>query len=59
MKGAAPTPEFLPVSVDIHIQDKDVKMRSILIQPTDTLKELKDVFITHLYHLTLILDYQN
>lgn len=43
MKGAAPAPEFLPVSVDIHILDKDIKLRSVLIKPTDTLKEIKEV----------------
>jgi len=43
MQSSAPAPEFLPVSVDVHIPDKDIKLRSILIKPTDTLKELKEV----------------
>jgi len=42
MKGSAPAPEFLPVSVDVQLPD-GMKFKNILLKPTDTLKELKEV----------------
>jgi hypothetical protein len=53
MKDVAPSPEFLPVSVDIHVQDKDMKIKGIIIKPTDTLKELKEVCNFFLFYFLL------
>jgi len=41
LEKSSPAPQFLPVSVDIFIEDKGVKMPQISIKPTDTNKEIR------------------
>jgi len=43
LKSINPAPQFLPVTVDIMIIEKKIKIQNILVKPTDTIKELKKV----------------
>eukprot|EP01126_Amoeba_proteus_P045498 TRINITY_DN5098_c0_g1_i5.p1 TRINITY_DN5098_c0_g1~~TRINITY_DN5098_c0_g1_i5.p1 ORF type:complete len:352 (-),score=74.76 TRINITY_DN5098_c0_g1_i5:93-1148(-) len=51
MENAAPVPEFLPVSVELSIPDKKISLSNIILKPTDTIKDLKNLIITKMEKL--------
>jgi len=42
---SSPAPQFLPVTVDVFVEDKVLKMPQISLKPTDTIKELRQVIM--------------
>lgn len=56
LKQITPPPQYLPVTVDILILDKKIKIQNVVIKSMDTVKDLKKVrhFLTF-FHFVLIL----
>jgi len=38
-----PAPSFLPVSIQVYIEEKNITIKKIILKPTDTAKDLKDM----------------
>jgi hypothetical protein len=43
MKEFAPAPKHLPVTVSVYFPSKDIRFNSILLNPTDTVKHLREM----------------
>jgi len=41
MEDFAPAPSFLPVTVNVYIESKDVTFRNIVLKNTDSVRNLK------------------
>lgn len=46
MSSFAPAPQFLPVSVNIHVPSKNIKLKNVHISVTDTARDLKKYLMT-------------
>jgi len=42
MASFTPAPQFLPVTVNIHVPSKNLRLQNVLVSPTDTVKEIKE-----------------
>jgi hypothetical protein len=45
LKNVVPAPSFLPVSLNIHIQSKNIHFKNVLVKPTDNVKDIKRYLI--------------
>jgi len=43
MTGFAAAPEFLPVHINIYIPSKDLRFKNVLIKPTDSIVQVKEI----------------